>query len=379
MNLFNAARILKEKAKEKAVKENQNNPVETPIIHAALPSGLGTVSRTPGKSKTKSSLSSTARLVKSLIPSYLADTVRDSTKKSYKSYWSRYKSFCQVSNIGLSSAESISMFLISLAEQTKGNSASLIAKNAIKYHLKLLFPFKKCPSDSWFVSSILKSAKKKFGKPVKKAKTLDSEIIFLLVSNWLKSGEFKDERSAVFILCQFLLFARYEEIAHLKKSSVRKLASGDLEIEFSQAKNFNSWDAKTSLIAKNTSGFDPVEIIMSYIEKLPSSSPQSQWLFPNFRSGKGKSIVFLEKPVSYDNMMKLFRQGLDSLGLDGKSFSLHSVRTGAVSEAVNSGTCDRETIKRHVRWASVEMVDHYHKFSLENKLKPCRALSIYNH
>ena len=92
---------------------------------------------------------------------------------------------------------------------------------------------------------------------------------------------------------------------------------------------------------------------------------------PNFRKPKANSLVFLDSSVSYDNMLSLFRQGLDDIWLEGKTFSLHSVRTGAVSEAVNSKKCDRETIKRHVRWANVEMVDLYHKFSLENRLKPC--------
>ena len=127
--------------------------------------------------------------------------------------------------------------------------------------------------------------KKKFAKPVKKAETLTSTVVFSLVSNWLKSKCFKDRRSAVFILMQFVLFARYEEIAQLKKSSVKTLESGDLEITFSQAKNYNKWDCKTSCIARNREvGFDPVQIIQSYVEEL--GGDESQWLFPNFKKGK---------------------------------------------------------------------------------------------
>ena len=53
-------------------------------------------------------------------------------------------------------------------------------------------------------------------------------------------------------------------------------------------------------------------------------------------------MVFLDKPVSDDNMLKLLREGLDRIGVDGKFFTLHSVRTGALLEAANSGRCDRE-------------------------------------
>ena len=103
-----------------------------------------------------SGLSVSAAQAKSLIPVYLEDTVRGSTKRGYRGYWVRYQAFCRENKISLQKGESISMFLISLAETTKGNSAPMFARNAIKYHLKLKFPYKKCATDSWFVDCILK-------------------------------------------------------------------------------------------------------------------------------------------------------------------------------------------------------------------------------
>ena len=117
--------------------------------------------------------------------------------------------------------------------------------------------------------SILKTAKKKFEKPVKKAKNLDFKTVFSLVLSWLSSGDFKDKKSAVFILTQFLLFAWYEGIAQLKKSSIKSLELGDLEISFAKAKNYNVWDCKTSWVAKNSGGgFDPVQVIWSQISEM---------------------------------------------------------------------------------------------------------------
>ena len=330
----------------------------------------------PKKKSTKSgaALSVDAKKAKSLIPIYLEDAVRVSTKNRYRSYWMRYKCFCQENKLSLQKGESISMFLISLAESTKGNSAPMFARNAIKYNLKLLYPFKKCATDSWFVSRILSSARKKFARPVKKAATLDSASIVALVQHLLSSGDFKDERTAVFILTQFVLFGRFEEISKLKRSNVKILASGDLEVLFEEAKNFNVWDSRSSCIAKNAGdGLDPVSILLSYMDKIKDCV----WLFPNFRKGKAGKLIFQEKPVSFDNMLKLLRQGLDGIGMEGKMFTMHSVRTGALSEAANSGVCDREGLKRHVRWSGVGMVDHYHKYSLERRLKPCFALNFY--
>ena len=83
---------------------------------------------------------------------------------------------------------------------------------------------------------ILKSVKKKFGRPVKKAATLSSDIIRKFVENLLGSGEFKDERTAVFILTQFVLFGRYEEVSKLKKKNITLLPSGDYQVLVEEAK-----------------------------------------------------------------------------------------------------------------------------------------------
>ena len=257
---------------------------------------------------------------KALIPSYLEDTVRELTKQSYGGYWTRYKNYCVENNIILTKLESISMFLINLSESTKGNSAPLLAKNLVKYHLKLLYPFKRCAMGTWFVSSILKTAKKKFGKPVKKTKPINLDIVHKLISYWQNTGSFKDERSSVFILMQFLLFARYEETANLKKKNVNSLISGDLEVLFKDAKNFSVWNSKTSCLAKGLSStFNPIQLVQSYMSKLANSL---EWLFPTFRKGKVGAVMFLDLPVSYDNMLKLQRDGLEKIGLKGQDYTL---------------------------------------------------------
>ena len=65
---------------------------------------------------------------KEVIQSYLADAVRESSKRTYLSFWKRYQSFCSSKNISLAAADSIALFLISLAESSKSKSSALIAK-----------------------------------------------------------------------------------------------------------------------------------------------------------------------------------------------------------------------------------------------------------
>ena len=118
----------------------------------------------------------------------------------------KHKKFCSDRKLAVSSSESFSLFMISLAESSNSKSLALTARSTIKFYLKLSSPGKKCPSDSFMVSRVAKSIIKKYGKAIKKAKTLNSETVKKLVLNLLESGSLLDEKSAVFCLLQFLLF-----------------------------------------------------------------------------------------------------------------------------------------------------------------------------
>ena len=217
------------------------------------------------KKKTQNrNTSQEVKRIKEKLPEYLADSVRASTKKTYKSFWLRYKKFCASHNLVIHDAESISVFLISLAESTDNKKSSTLAKHAIKFYLKLQFPFKKSPTDTYFVSRILKSISKKYGKPVKKAKGVSSVLVKKIVLKLLNSGSFKDERTAVFILLQFLFMGRFEEMSGLTKSCVTFLPQGHIQVFFPSAKNYEKWDAKTAWVKGNAGdAIDPLKIVQS--------------------------------------------------------------------------------------------------------------------
>ena len=348
-----------------------------PRMPSSLTPSARSGSSTSGTSPSAVDLPSIRSNSKEILDVYLKGAVRETTKKSYDYYWKRYKKFCSQTELLISKAESIGLFLVHLAESSKGNSSSLIAKHAIKFHLKLMSPFKKAATDNYFISRISKSIKKKFKRPVKKAKRFTSELTTKLILQLLSSGSFKDERTAIFVLMQFCFFARYEEVAKLTKDCVHVIPPGHVMITFPSAKNYENWDAQTSWVSGNEGGaVDPVKLIKDYMTKL---SGNIKWLFPNFRRGRKNTISFIDSPVSYDNMLKLLREGLERIGVKGKEYSLHGLRTGATSEAANSSKkVDKKDLKRHGRWKSDGMVDHYHQLSLDKKLAPSRSLGLYD-
>ena len=229
-----------------------------------------------------------------ILKGYLEGAVRESSKKSYSYYWARFRKFCEHVELSIHNSKAIGLFLVHFAESTNSKAGALQAKHAIKFNLKLLSPFKKSP----FISRISTSIKKKFGRPVKKAKVFTSDLVSKLVLNLLSTGDFKDERSAIFVLLQFCFFARFEEMSKLTKECVHVIAPSHIKIIFPSAKNYDSWDAKTSWVSGNQGGkVDPVKLVPSYLEKIPDNVT---WLFPNFRLGKKKSISCINTPITYD-------------------------------------------------------------------------------
>ena len=154
------------------------------------------------------------------------------------------------------------------------------------------------------------------------------------------------------------------------------LVSGDLEVLVSKAKNYKSFTAKSSFLAANPDGqVDSVAIICAYLDA--RGGEIGDFLFSNFARAKGGGIRFLNTPISKGNAVKLLREGMNKSGSLGDKFTLHSLKTGSISEARNTGRCSKEELRRHARWASCDMVDYYHNQSLEVKLCACKSLELF--
>ena len=67
--------------------------------------------------------------------------------------------------------------------------------------------------------------------------------------------------------------------------------------------------------------------------------------------------------VSYNNMLKLLRDGLEKMDLMNQDYTLLSPRVGVVSEAVNSRACDQEFIQRHVRLSNKQKIKMLNLFA----------------
>merc|ERR1719233_2109717 len=142
--------------------------------------------------------------------------------------------------------------------------------------------------------------------------------------------------------------ARFEEISKLTPECVKTLDSGDLEITFPSAKNYNFADAKKSFLAS-----------------CPNAKHNIAELFRNYVSSvlPGSRLF----PLIYNSALVKVRQVLLKANvLHSQDYSLHSFRIGAVSEAVNGGLISDTDVQRHARWKSLDMVYRYRCQNLDS-------------
>ena len=293
---------------------------------------------------------------------YVGSSIRDSTKKSYSAYWRRFKVFCDGRNVSaLPAAPSVvARFFIFVAEQNASVSGARLASSAISYFHKMFTGSDVSPTDSVIVKNVTKSLSEKFAKPVKKAKPFSSLLLKDLLDFYYSTDIISkdDECMVIMISVMFTLMARHEEISKLTKECVNTLASGDIEVTFPSAKNYNFSDSKKSFIAFCPNAKHNIaELFSKFVSKL---SPGAT-LFPfsyNYALSKMRKIL-CKASISMDN-----------------SFSLHSFRVGAVSEAVNGGLISDSDIQRHARWNSLEMLYRYRCQTIDNQLRASRMLLI---
>ena len=293
---------------------------------------------------------------------YVGSSIRDSTKMCYSRYWKRFKEFCSSRNVSYLPAAPavVARFLIFIAEQNASVSGAKLASSAISYFHKIFMGDNVSPTDSVIVKNVIKSITEKFAKPVKKAKPFTSVLLKDLLDFYFSSDvrSKNDETLVVMISVMFCLMARHEEVSKLTKDCVKILDSGDIEVNFPSAKNYNFSDAKKSFIAS-----------------CPNAKYNIAQIFKNYVSNMLPGTILF--PLSYNSALSQVRKLLCKAGISNDdSFSLHSFRVGAVSEAVNDGLISDSDVQRHARWNSLEMLYRYRCQTLENQLRASRMLLI---
>ena len=190
--------------------------------------------------------------------------------------------------------EDILVYFVKLSEESESAAGVLQARSAIRHYSLLKFPSCPSPTDSPVVKMMVASIERMWRTPVTKKLPTTIFIIRKLIHRFLgqdfysNSGKFKASitnwRVVIKTVLKFCAMARFEEAIELKRSNFNFLQSGDLEITFLKGKNYNSHDAKKTVLAKLDSEYCPVRLIKRYFGRLNYPKEVDGFFLPAVKS-----------------------------------------------------------------------------------------------
>lgn len=233
------------------------------------------------------------------------------------------------------------------------------------------------PTKHPLVKQVLGGAKRMLAHKVAKKEPITPEILKVLVERFAQEGaRLSDIRTLTICLLGFAGFFRYSEMAKLRECDI-KFFSEHMEIFIESSKTDQYRDGAVVVIARTGTDCCPVTMTERYLKDAGISivNPSEKYLFRRLINTKHGQKLRDSADLSYTRARELVLEMLESVGLDRKQFSLHSLRSGGATAAANAGVPDR-CFKRHGRWQSENAKDGYVQDKLESRLSVSKNLGL---
>ena len=233
------------------------------------------------------------------------------------------------------------------------------------------------PTGHPLVKQVLEGAKRILAHKVNKKEPITPEILKSLVDKYaIEQATLADIRTLTICLLGFAGFFRYNELAKIRECDVCFFRE-HLEIFVESSKTDQYRDGAVVVIARTGTDCCPVAMLERYmcIANISPANPSESYLFRRLVSTKNGQKLRDSANLSYTRARELVLTMLESIGLDRKQFSLHSLRSGGASAAANAGVPDRY-FKRHGRWLSESAKDGYIQDKLEERLSVSKKLGL---
>lgn len=161
----------------------------------------------------------------------------------------------------------------------------------------------------------------------------------------------------------YCTFGRFEEVKQLKVHQL-EFVGDDVVVTFCKGKTYQMGEARKSVMPGGSQGqgeVSPVSVLKAFLTRLELlEGNEGSWLFPGLRSQRG-TLLSLNEPASYEAVARDFKKVVGEAGLvasNGGEFGLHSMRRGAVTEAVNAGA-DEHFVMKQMRVVTSSTVRRY--------------------
>ena len=233
------------------------------------------------------------------------------------------------------------------------------------------------PTNHTLPQKVVESAKRRLLHLTSKKLPITPEILQKLFQSL--DGSLVDTRFMAMALLAFAGFLRFDELANLK---LKDLALHDTHFELfiESSKTDQYREGAIVPIVKSGTDLCPWGNLEKYLSQakltLPTSSQGGDdYLFGNIQTKSGSQSIRPGSKLSYTRCREVLLKKIADVGLDPKSFSWHSFRSGGASAAANGGISDR-MFKRHGRWRSENAKDGYVADSLESRLAVSMSLGL---
>ena len=233
------------------------------------------------------------------------------------------------------------------------------------------------PTSHTLPQKVLESARRRLSHQTSKKLPMTREILFKFFQSL--DGSLVDTRFMAMALLAFAGFLRFDELSSLKlRDVVSHTTYFELFIECSKTDQYR--EGAVVPIVKTGTDLCPWANLLKYLSQAKLSLPTSAnggdgFLFGSIQTKSGSQSIRSASKLSYTRCREVLLKKLGDVGLDPKSYSWHSFRSGGASSTANFGISDR-MFKRHGRWRSENAKDGYVEDSLESRLAVSISLGL---
>ncbi|XP_072018864.1 integrase/recombinase xerD homolog [Amphiura filiformis] len=299
-----------------------------------------------------------------------------STANKYSKAFSAWQEWCLVHSVSHmpASQDDISRYFIYLYVDQAPFSKIEAAFYSLKWHHDCNPEVNNNPCDSKFLRCLLEGLKRLKAKPVSKKDPVTPDILNKIVFRFGMGSNLMHIRLCAICLISYAGFLRNDELINIRECDV-EFGSSFVRIFLVKSKTDQYREGSWVVIAETDSITCPVKMLKRYMQ-LGCISGSEIFLFRPVTFFKSKNVHKLrDGKMTYSRCRELFKEALDSVGVDAKKFSLHSLRAGGATAAASVGVPDR-LFKKHGRWKSEGSKDGYVKESLDNLLSVSKQLGL---
>jgi integrase len=292
----------------------------------------------------KATQNSRLQSVAARMPAFLSHARANSTVSKYQYEWRRWKSWefehfrSHTFPVPL---ELVLLYLFDRVSVSRSPSSLTSAMYGIRraHHIAGLLS----PTEHLFVKQIVEAAKRLYGKSRQPRKPISVDTLSQII---LKFGGpqalLSDLRICFIFLVGFAGFMRCHELIHIQRKHVHVFDTG-MEINIPHRKN-DQYNHKV-YIASSSYDTCPVVITRRYLKVLPQNSEQSLvcWL-----SYSRHGYVAQKCAISYSRVREILLDSLKLILPDISGYCTRSLKRGAATAAINSGSVTSEQIDLHV-------------------------------